>query len=105
MNAPEPPEQFFLDQGWTRGRGGWLKPNGEPVFFVDIINAYPPLHAWVNERTKCCRLGSCSAKPTPPLSDGLKVAEQDKLDAQGGPSTTPLEHENDLTSRGPDVKL
>lgn len=85
MNAPEPPEEFFIEQGWIRGNGLWWKPNGEPVFFVDIFNAYPPLHAWVNERTGCCRVGSCKPKSTPPLSDGSGSAEPDKLRAQEGP--------------------
>ena len=60
FSAPEPPEQFLIDQGWTRQGGVWFKPNGEPVFFIDIINAYPPLKAWVEEKTACCRDGSCA---------------------------------------------
>lgn len=63
FGAPEPPEEWFIERGWILRDGVRWKPGGnEPVFFVDIINAYPPLKAWVEERTKCCRDGSCSSK-------------------------------------------
>lgn len=59
IGAPEPPEVWFIEQGWTRRDAIWWKPNGQPVFFVDTINAYAPLRAWLEKRTKCCRDGSC----------------------------------------------
>lgn len=62
---PDPPDEFFIAQGWKRGDGVWWKQNGEPVFFIDLISAYPPLKAWVEERTRCCRERSCSRKTQP----------------------------------------
>jgi len=50
--APEPPDQFYIDQGWIRRESSWVKQNGDPVYVVDIITAFPPLKAWVMERTK-----------------------------------------------------
>ena len=64
-SAPEPSQQFYIEQGWTRKGNDWLKPNGEPVFLVDIINAYPPLKAWVMEKTNWCRDGQCAATSIP----------------------------------------
>jgi hypothetical protein len=63
FSAPEPPEDWFIAQGWTRGDGIWWKPNGEPVFLVDLYDRYPPLRAWIDARTKCCQDGSCTKGP------------------------------------------
>lgn len=52
FGAPEPPEEVFIAQGWIRTSWGWLKADGKtPVYFIDVLDAYPPLKAWVEERT------------------------------------------------------
>lgn len=63
--APEPPEKFFIAQGWSRAPGGWVKPDGSRVFFIDVITAYAPLRAWVHERTGCPQPGCCPPKSVP----------------------------------------
>ena len=62
FSGPEPPDEFLIRQGWARREGIWFKSNGEPVFFIDIMNAYAPLKAWVEEKTACCRDGSCATQ-------------------------------------------
>lgn len=66
FGAPEPPEAFFIAQGWIRVSWGWLQADGKtPVYFVDVMNAYPPLKAWVHERTGCPQPGCCPPKSAP----------------------------------------
>jgi hypothetical protein len=48
-SAPDVPEEVMLAQGWRRTRdigGMWLKKDGTPVFYCDLVNVYPPLKAW-----------------------------------------------------------
>jgi hypothetical protein len=50
-NPPQPPEELFTNLGWTKRGSVWFKKNGDVVFFIDVLNAYPPLMAWVKART------------------------------------------------------
>lgn len=66
FGAPEPPEEWFIERGWILRNGVRWKPGGhEPVFFYEIIAAYPPLRAWVHERTGCPQPGCCPPKSAP----------------------------------------
>jgi hypothetical protein len=48
-SAPEVPTEVLLSQGWVSVglRGFWVKKNGTPVFFCDLVNVYEPLRLWV----------------------------------------------------------
>jgi hypothetical protein len=60
-SAPDIPPDLWIQQGWRESeRGVWLKADGTPVFFVDLVKAYKPLADWCREMARL---------PEPTLAD------------------------------------
>jgi len=50
--CPTCPSNILMAQGWKQrsNSDAWVKKNGEPVFFADIVNIHPPTERWVKEK-------------------------------------------------------